>query len=64
MQGPMFEGELAKARATMLMAEALHDRRGRRVRRERRHRGSLRLAVGMRLVSMGFRLLGEGVEVR
>lgn len=64
MQGPMFGTELARARATMLMAEALSDRRGRRARRERRTRGSLRLAVGMRLVSMGFRLLGEGVEVR
>lgn len=64
MQGPMFGAELAKARATMLMAEALHGRRGRRPRRERRTRGSLRFAVGMRLVSMGFRLLGEGVEVR
>jgi len=60
----MFGTELARARATMLMAEALSDRRGRRARRERRPRGSLRLAVGMRLVSMGFRLLGEGVEVR
>ncbi len=59
MQGPAFGAELAKARVTMLMAEALRD--GRR-RRERRERGSFRLAVGMRLVTMGFRLLGEGVE--
>jgi len=63
-QGPMFGTELAKARVTMLMTEALHDGRRRRARRERGRRGSLRLAVGMRLVTMGSRLLGERVEAR
>ena len=64
MQGPLFGAELAKARTTMLIGEAVHARRRRCTRRERRVRGSLRLAIGMRLVTMGFRLLGEGVEVR
>jgi hypothetical protein len=63
-QGPVFGAELAKARTTMLIAEAVHDRRRRRARRERGVRGSFRLAVGMRLVTMGFRLLGEGAEFR
>ena len=61
--GPMFGTEIARARAAALMAEALADRRHRRSHRERRA-GGFRLAVGMRLVTMGFRLLGEGVEVR
>jgi len=61
---PMFGAELERARATELLAEGLRDRRRRRSRRERAGGGSLRLAVGMRLVAMGFRLLGEGVEVR
>jgi len=63
-QGPTFGAELAKARETMLIAEAIHDQRRRRAWRDRRARGSFRLAVGMRLVRMGFRLLGEGAEVR
>ncbi|HEU4354222.1 MAG TPA: hypothetical protein VFT27_01405 [Actinomycetota bacterium] len=62
---PMFGAELARARVGTLAAEALRDRRlRRRSRKPRRHRGGLRLALGVRLVSAGYRLLGDAVEVR
>lgn len=57
--------ELVKARAAALQAEALRDGRVRRVRARRRPSGGgLRLALGTRLVSAGYRLLGDVVEVR
>jgi hypothetical protein len=56
--------ELGKARAAALAAEALRDHRVRRRPSRRRPRAGLRLALGVRLVSAGYRLLGEAVEVR
>ena len=61
---PMFGAELARARVGALAAEALRDRRLRRQRQPGRHRGGLRLALGVRLVSAGYRLLGDPMEVR
>jgi hypothetical protein len=56
--------ELVRARSETLLAEAERDGRARRARGHAPRRGaSLRLALGARLVSAGFRLLGEGVEV-
>ncbi|HEX5950829.1 MAG TPA: hypothetical protein VFZ96_07495 [Actinomycetota bacterium] len=59
----MVATELVKARAAALQAEAVGDGRVRRHRVPRRPRGGLRLAVGVRLVSAGHRLLGDAVEV-
>jgi hypothetical protein len=59
--------EMARSRVTSLLAEAARESDARRARSERvRHReaGSLRFAVGVRLVSAGFRMLGEGAEAR
>lgn len=57
--------ELAKARVAALQTEALRDGRVRRRATHRRGRGGgLRLALGVRLVSAGYRLLGDAVEVR
>ncbi len=60
---PEIGRELAKDRLAAMRSEAERDGRARRVRR-RGARGSLRLALGMRLVSAGYRLLGEAAEVR
>ncbi len=59
-----FGRELAKARMEDLHREAERARQARRLRAERSKapRPSLRLALGMRLVGAGFRLLGEGVD--
>jgi hypothetical protein len=59
-----FGRELAKARMEDLHREAERARALRRARetRETPPRPSVRLAVGMRLVGAGFRLLGEAVE--
>jgi hypothetical protein len=59
--------EMTGARVTSLLAEAAREtdaRKARSGRARRREAGSLRLAVGLRLVSAGFRMLGEGVEAR
>lgn len=61
---PMIGTELGKARVAALAAEALRDGRVRRRSSHRRHRGGLRLRLGVRLVSAGYRLLGDAVEVR
>jgi hypothetical protein len=61
---PMIGTELGKARVAALAAEALRDGRVRRHRAPRRPRRGLRLALGARLVSAGYRLLGDAVEVR
>jgi hypothetical protein len=47
-------------------AEAVQDGRVRRARTGRRRgpHGSMRLALGIRLVSAGYRLLGDAVEAR
>lgn len=57
--------ELVKARTAALQAEALRDGRVRRSSNRRRASGGgLRQAVGARLLSAGYRLLGDVVEVR
>lgn len=58
--------ELAKDRVSGLHAEAARDGRVRRsgTTRRREPRGSLRLSLGLRLVSAGYRLLGDAGEVR
>ena len=61
---PMFGAELARARVGALAAEAMRERRIRRQRQPRRHRGGVRPALGVRLVSAGYRLLGDTAEVR
>ena len=58
--------ELARDRVSGLHAEAARDGRVRRPRTAHRRgpRGSIRLALGLRLVSAGYRLLGDAAEVR
>ncbi len=65
MQQPWMRNELARERTAAFRAEAVRDGRARRPRRfRRRPRGSVRLALGLRLVSAGHRFLGDGVEAR
>jgi len=58
--------ELARDRVSGLHAEAVRDGRVRRsgTAHRRGPRGSIRLALGLRLVSAGYRLLGDAAEVR
>jgi hypothetical protein len=63
MLGPSIGRELVRAKLDGLYAEAARDGRTRRLRESRRPRG-LRLSLGMRLVSAGYRLLGDPVEAR
>ena len=63
---PWMGRELARDRVAALRAEAARDGRVRRphaARRRERH-GSMRLALGLRLVSAGNRLLGGAGQVR
>lgn len=63
MIGPSIGRELVRARLEGLYAEAARDGRARRPARERRS-GGLRLSLGVRLVSAGYRLLGDAAEAR
>jgi hypothetical protein len=63
MIGPSVGRELVRAKLEGLYAEAARDGRARRQRESRRPRG-LRLSLGTRLVSAGYRLLGDAVEAR
>jgi len=59
--------EMARSRVTSLLAEAARESDARKARSERvRHReaGSFRVALGLRLVSVGSRVLGEAAEAR
>jgi hypothetical protein len=60
MIGPSIGRELVRAKMEGLHAEAHRDGRGRRERRA----GGLRHVLGIRLVSAGYRLLGETAEAR
>ena len=63
---PWMGSELARDRMAAFRAEAVQDGRVRRARTGRRRgpHGSMRLALGIRLVSAGYRLLGDTVEAR
>jgi hypothetical protein len=62
---PWMGNELARDRIAAFRAEAIHDGRARRPRADRRRgpHGSMRAALGLRLVSAGHRLLGEAGDV-
>ncbi len=62
MIGPSIGRELVRARLDGMYAEAARDGRT-RSQGSRRPRG-LRLSLGIRLVSAGYRLLGDAVEAR
>ncbi len=63
---PWMGNELARDRMAAFRAEAVNDGRVRRPRAARRRgsHGSVRLALGLRLVSAGNRLLGGAGQVR
>lgn len=63
MLGPSIGREIVRAKLDGLYAEAARDGRTRRHRETRSPRG-LRLSLGIRLVSAGYRLLGNAVEAR
>ena len=63
---PWMGNELARDRVAAFRAEAVHDgrvRRSRTARRRGRH-GSMRRALGSRLLSVGYRVLGDAGEMR
>ena len=66
MMQPWMGSEIARDRVAAFRAEAVRDGRVRRPRTGRRRgpHGSMRLALGMRLVSVGYWLLGDTVEAR
>jgi len=64
MIGPLLGRELVRAKLEGLYAEAARDGRARRPARTSRRSGGLRLSLGLRLVSAGYRLLGDAAEVR
>lgn len=63
MIGPSIGRELVRAKLDALYAEAARDGRTRRNQGSRRPHG-LRLSLGIRLVSAGYRLLDDAVQVR